>query len=88
MRNEIPFVEKALSIDYCNENQGIVTFKHCPDCVNYESNYSSNNTLADRQAFIALLQSSFIFFSIFVFLLVGMCADSWHFIYVHIMRIV
>lgn len=63
-----------------------MTLRRCPDCVNYESNYSEdNNTLADQQAVIALLPVTP---PLFVFVLIVMCADSWHFRAVLIVRIV
>lgn len=62
-----------------------MAFKQCCDCVNYESNNSNyNNTLADQQAVIALLQHPPPHHCIFIVV----CADSWHFSGVLIMRIV
>lgn len=62
-----------------------MAFKQWCDCVNYESNSCNyDNTWADQQAVIALRQHP----AIVSCLLIVLCADSWHFSGVLIMRTV
>lgn len=65
-------------------------FKQCPDCVNYESNYCNNNnsTLTDQQAVISSLQHPYFLPAPRSSVCLFMCADSWHFNGVVLMRVV